>query len=173
MAEVKAEDAGPFGTLMPPFQGDPFATVVKEMRDRGMAWKDYMPTACAAAASWCSGPRSKPAIICISCPIHFTTTARSRFAWARPARTCPGRAHRGPRAQRPLANRPRPGRRQQELGHADAARREPRRLERRGPERAVQRRARGRRRLGRRGIHDDPGRDPRSRTPAARRSPTT
>ena len=41
MAEVKAEDAGPFGTLMPPFQGDPFPTVVKEMRDRGLAWKDY------------------------------------------------------------------------------------------------------------------------------------
>ncbi len=41
LAEVKAEDAGPFGTLMPPFQGDPFATVVKEMRDRGIAWKDY------------------------------------------------------------------------------------------------------------------------------------
>jgi len=41
LAEVKAEDAGPFGTLMPPFQGDPFATVVKEVRDRGLAWKDY------------------------------------------------------------------------------------------------------------------------------------
>jgi Copper amine oxidase, enzyme domain len=41
LAEVKAEDAGPFGTLLPPFQGDPFATVVKEMRDRGIAWKDY------------------------------------------------------------------------------------------------------------------------------------
>jgi hypothetical protein len=41
LAEVKAEDAGPFGTLMPPFQGDPFATVVKEVRDRGIAWKDY------------------------------------------------------------------------------------------------------------------------------------
>ena len=41
MNEVKAEDAGPFGTLMPPFQGDPFATVVKEVRDRGLAWKDY------------------------------------------------------------------------------------------------------------------------------------
>jgi Cu2+-containing amine oxidase len=41
LAEVKAEDAGPFGSLMPPFQGDPYATVVKEMRDRGVAWKDY------------------------------------------------------------------------------------------------------------------------------------
>jgi hypothetical protein len=41
LAEVKAEDAGQFGTLMPPFQGDQFATVVKEMRDRGIAWKDY------------------------------------------------------------------------------------------------------------------------------------
>ncbi len=40
LAEVKAEDAGPFGTLLPPFQGDPFATVVKEVRDRGLAWKD-------------------------------------------------------------------------------------------------------------------------------------
>jgi Cu2+-containing amine oxidase len=41
LAEVKAEDAGPFGMLLPPFQGDPFATVVKEIRDRGIAWKDY------------------------------------------------------------------------------------------------------------------------------------
>ena len=41
LAEVKAEDAGPFGTLMPPFQGDTYPTVVKEVRDRGVAWKDY------------------------------------------------------------------------------------------------------------------------------------
>src|SRR5262249_9440139 len=41
LAEVKAEDAGPFGVLMPPFQGDAHATVVKEVRDRGIAWKDY------------------------------------------------------------------------------------------------------------------------------------
>jgi primary-amine oxidase len=41
LAEVKAEDAGPFGTVMPPFQGDTYATVVKEVRDRGIAWKDY------------------------------------------------------------------------------------------------------------------------------------
>ena len=41
LAEVKAEDAGPFGTIMPPFQGDTYSTVVKEMRDRGIAWKDY------------------------------------------------------------------------------------------------------------------------------------
>src|SRR5579883_282641 len=30
LAEVKAEDAGPFGTLLPPFQGDTYPTVVKE-----------------------------------------------------------------------------------------------------------------------------------------------
>jgi primary-amine oxidase len=41
MAEVRQEDAGPFGTLMPPFQGDPYPTVVKEVRDRGVVWKDY------------------------------------------------------------------------------------------------------------------------------------
>jgi Cu2+-containing amine oxidase len=41
LAEVKAEDAGPFGTIMPPFQGDMFSTVVKEVRDRGIIWKDY------------------------------------------------------------------------------------------------------------------------------------
>jgi Copper amine oxidase, enzyme domain len=40
LAEVRAEDAGPFGSLLPPFQGDTFPTVVKEMRDRGVAWKD-------------------------------------------------------------------------------------------------------------------------------------
>ena len=42
LSEVKAEDAGPFGSLMPPFQGDPFSTVVKEIRDRGLAWKDHV-----------------------------------------------------------------------------------------------------------------------------------
>ena len=41
LAEVKAEDAGQFGKIMPPFQGDPYSTVVKEIRDRGIAWKDY------------------------------------------------------------------------------------------------------------------------------------
>ncbi len=41
LAEVKAEDAGPFGTILPPFQGDDHATVVKEVRDRGVIWKDY------------------------------------------------------------------------------------------------------------------------------------
>jgi primary-amine oxidase len=40
LAEVRAEDTGPTGSLMPPFQGDPFPTVVKEIRDRGVAWKD-------------------------------------------------------------------------------------------------------------------------------------
>jgi Cu2+-containing amine oxidase len=41
LAEVRSEDAGPFGTIMPPFQGDSYATVVKEIRDRGIVWKDY------------------------------------------------------------------------------------------------------------------------------------
>jgi hypothetical protein len=41
LAEVRAEDAGPFGMLMPPFAGDPHPTVVKEVRDRGVVWKDY------------------------------------------------------------------------------------------------------------------------------------
>jgi Cu2+-containing amine oxidase len=41
LAQVRDEDAGPFGTLMPPFQGDPYPTVVREIRDRGVAWKDF------------------------------------------------------------------------------------------------------------------------------------
>jgi hypothetical protein len=41
LARVRAEDAGPFGTLMPPFEGDPYPTVVQEVRDRGVIWKDY------------------------------------------------------------------------------------------------------------------------------------
>jgi hypothetical protein len=41
LAQVRAEDAGPFGSLMPPFQGDAYPTVVKEIRDRGVAWKDF------------------------------------------------------------------------------------------------------------------------------------
>jgi Cu2+-containing amine oxidase len=40
LAEVKAEDTGPFGSVLPAFAGDPYATVVKELRDRGLAWKD-------------------------------------------------------------------------------------------------------------------------------------
>jgi primary-amine oxidase len=40
MAQVREEDAGPNGTILPPFQGDPFPTVVKEFRDRGVVWKD-------------------------------------------------------------------------------------------------------------------------------------
>jgi primary-amine oxidase len=41
MAQVRDEDAGPNGTVMPPFQGDAYPTVVKEVRDRGVVWKDY------------------------------------------------------------------------------------------------------------------------------------
>jgi hypothetical protein len=41
LAEVKTEDAGPNGVIMPPFQGDPHPTVVREIRDRGVVWKDY------------------------------------------------------------------------------------------------------------------------------------
>ena len=41
LAEVKEEDAGLNGILLPPFDGDPFPTVVREVRDRGVAWKDY------------------------------------------------------------------------------------------------------------------------------------
>jgi hypothetical protein len=41
LAEVKSEDAGPSGTIMPPFEGDTYPTVVKEVRDRGVAWKDF------------------------------------------------------------------------------------------------------------------------------------
>jgi Cu2+-containing amine oxidase len=41
LAEVKAEDAGPSGTLMPAFAGDRYPTVVREVRDRGPVWKDY------------------------------------------------------------------------------------------------------------------------------------
>jgi primary-amine oxidase len=41
MAQVREEDTGPNGSLMPPFQGDPYPTVVREFRDRGVVWKDY------------------------------------------------------------------------------------------------------------------------------------
>ena len=41
LAEVKAEDAGANGTIMPAFQGDRYPTVVREVRDRGVVWKDY------------------------------------------------------------------------------------------------------------------------------------
>ncbi len=35
LAEVRAEDAGPFGTLLPPFRDDPYPTVVKEIARPG------------------------------------------------------------------------------------------------------------------------------------------
>ena len=41
LAQVREEDAGPFGSLLPPFRGDPYPTVVKELRDRGVVWKDF------------------------------------------------------------------------------------------------------------------------------------
>jgi primary-amine oxidase len=41
LARVREEDTGMSGTLMPPFQGDPYPTVVKEFRDRGVVWKDF------------------------------------------------------------------------------------------------------------------------------------
>ncbi len=41
MAEVKEEDAGTNGVILPPFQGDRYPTVIREVRDRGVVWKDY------------------------------------------------------------------------------------------------------------------------------------
>ena len=41
LAEVKEEDAGASGVILPPFEGDSYATVVREVRDRGVVWKDY------------------------------------------------------------------------------------------------------------------------------------
>ena len=41
MAEVKAEDAGANGVILPAFQGDRYPTVIREVRDRGVVWKDY------------------------------------------------------------------------------------------------------------------------------------
>ena len=38
---MREEDAGPNGNLMPPFPGDPYPTVVREFRDRGVVWKDF------------------------------------------------------------------------------------------------------------------------------------
>ena len=41
LARVQQEDAGPTGSLLPPFEGDAYPRVVKEIRDRGVAWKDW------------------------------------------------------------------------------------------------------------------------------------
>ena len=73
---------------MPPFQGDPFATVVKEMRDRGIAWKDYAHGVRRGRELVHLGrARGRQLyvyhVLCVS-----TTTARSLFAWVRPVRTC-------------------------------------------------------------------------------------
>ena len=132
---------------MPPFQGDPFATVVKEMRDRGIAWKDYAHGVRRGRelVIW-GGLEAGNYMYIMSYAFHDDGTIAFRVGAT--GQNLPGQPLRGPRPQRPLADRHRPGRRQQELGHADAARRGPRQLERRGPEGAVQRRARGGRRLG-------------------------
>ena len=172
LAEVKAEDAGPFGTIMPPFQGDTYATVVKEMRDRGIAWKDYAHGVRRGRelVLW-GGLQAGNYMYLMSYSFHDDGTIALRVGAT--GQNLPGQRARGPRPQRPLAHRHGPGRRQQELGDADAARRGPREPGRRGREGAVQRRHGRRRRLGPEGIHDDPGRVARRRTRAARRSPTT
>lgn len=41
LSPVKEEDAGLNGVVLPPFEGDPYPTVVREVRDRGVIWKDY------------------------------------------------------------------------------------------------------------------------------------
>ena len=41
LAEVKEEDAGLNGIILPPFEGDSFPTIIREVRDRGVVWKDY------------------------------------------------------------------------------------------------------------------------------------
>ncbi len=41
LAEVKSEDAGANGVILPAFEGDEYPTVVREVRDRGVVWKDY------------------------------------------------------------------------------------------------------------------------------------
>lgn len=41
LAIVRQEDAGPTGSILPAFEGDQYPRVVKEIRDRGVAWKDY------------------------------------------------------------------------------------------------------------------------------------
>ena len=89
LAEVKAEDAGPFGTLMPPFQGDPYATVVKEMRDRGIAWKDYAHGVRRGRELVIWAGLEAGNYMYIS-PIRFTTTARSLFASVATGQNLPG-----------------------------------------------------------------------------------
>jgi primary-amine oxidase len=41
LAQVRGEDAGAFGSVLPAFQGDRYPTVIKEVRDRGVVWKDF------------------------------------------------------------------------------------------------------------------------------------
>ena len=108
LAEVKAEDAGPFGTLMPPFQGDPFATVVKEIRDRGIAWKDYAHGVRRGKelVLW-AALEAGNYMYMLSYSFHDDGTIAFRVGAT--GQNLPGRRTRGPRPQRRLAHRSRPG----------------------------------------------------------------
>ncbi len=177
LAEVKAEDAGPFGTIMPPFQGDTYATVVKEIRDRGVIWKDYAHGVRRGRELVLWGAlMAGNYMYLMSYAFHDDGTIALRVGAT--GQNLPGQRQEAARAQRALADRHGLGGRPPQLGDAHAPRRGPRQPGRRGHQAAVQRRHGRRRQLGPQGIHDDPrgvreeeraGRDDRLRPDAAAR----
>ena len=65
LAEVKAEDAGPTGALMPAFTRGMNTRPSSARSATGASSGRTTPTASAAAARWSCGPGSRRAIICI------------------------------------------------------------------------------------------------------------
>ena len=157
MAEVKAEDAGPFGTLMPPFQGDTYATVVKEVRDRGIAWKDYAHGVRRGRELVLWGAlEAGNYMYLMSYSFHDDGTIAFRVGAT--GQNLPGQRYEAHvhsahwRIDIDLID----GRKNSAMlmKHVE----DPAELERRGREGPVQRRHGGRSGLGSQGIHDDPGR---------------
>ncbi len=142
---------------MPPFQGDPFATVVKEIRDRGIAWKDYAHGVRRGRelVLW-GGLEAGNYMYLMSYAFHDDGTIAFRVGAT--GQNLPGQRYEAHvhsahwRIDIDLVDGSKNS--AMLMRHVE----NPAGLSRRGPERAVQRRPRRGRRLGPERIHDDPGR---------------
>ena len=157
---------------MPPFQGDPYPTVVKEVRDRGVVWKDYAHGVRRGRELVIWGALEAGNYMYIM-SYGFHDDGTISFRVGATGQNLPGHrkeAHMHSahwRIDIDLID----GKKNSAMvmRHVE----DPAEHGRRGHQGAVQRRLRGGHRLGPQGIHDDPGGDATRRTPAARRSATT
>ena len=96
---------------MPPFQGDPYPTVVQEFRDRGVVWKDYAHGVRRGKELVLWGALEAGNYMYImSYAFHDDGTISFRVGAT--GQNLPGHRTEAAHAQRPLADRHRPDRRQ-------------------------------------------------------------